>query len=639
MVPEAEPFRTENGFRHRWMEALLYLATVVKVPSKELAEPGPIILYDAQLRLLHEIDEALANGQHFLAILKSRQLGVSTIMLLMDILWMWLYPGLQGAIIGDDENTVIGFRDTITMMLETMPPGFRIDVKRHNKKLLVLANGSRAQYLIAGKRKNPDLGRSKGFNFVHASEVSGYGDQDGVKSLVDALATENPNRLYIFESTAKGFNTFYDICEDAKADPMKRMVFIGWWAKANNSIPERLMVQGRDAGPHPLFERFWSAMPVLMPKEQAMAYLIERDYGVVLTNSQWAWWRHQLTARSEQNLLQEHPWHADVAFQVTGSPFFNAVSLTSDMKVIRSPETPVTFSGYKYVVGTKYFDTQCQPVSDISEADLKIWEPPQKNGRYAIGVDVAFGRSATNDRHSIQVFRCYADKIVQVAEWATSIPETRVVAWVLAHLASNYRDCTINLEVNGPGLQVMNEMNDLRKDLQQVALHGYEVLSEAPGRPQFDYKNALAHMRWYLYHRPDTPAGGYMYNWKSNSDNKQEMLNGFRDSYSSEQLIIRSLGLLDEMKDLIQQGISINARPGKKDDRVVAAGLAIHAWKQWIRDRMLAERRTYEVERRKQEMLEATQGRVEDTIVASHFRRMAQSRHEQQVQQLLGMRR
>lgn len=628
-----DTFRTEHGFRHRWMEALLFLATQVKVPSKELVTPGPITLYDAQHRFLHEVDEGLAVGQHFFTVLKSRQLGISTIMLLMDIFWLYINKGLQGAIIGDDENTVIAFRDTITMMLESAPAKFRIPIARHNKKALILKNGSRLQYLIAGKRKNPDLGRSKGFNFVHASEVSGYGDQDGVKSLVDALATENPNRLYIFESTAKGYNTFNDMWLDCIADPTKRAIFIGWWAKHLNAIPRRLVIQGTDVGPHPKFVALWEERPELDPSEQAMAYLLEKDYGIVLTAEQWAWWRDQLTQRSMMNLLQEHPWHADVAFQVTGSAFFSGAKLGADMAAIKGGG--VTYNGYRYEVGNTYLTLKCTEVFTPEESDLRIYEPPVKGAKYAIGVDVAFGRNPNNDRHSIQIYRCYADKLVQAAEWTTNIPETKVVAWALAHLASNYRDCMINLEINGPGLQVMNEMNSLREDVKRIALHGFEVLSTSDGKPVFDHKHALEHMRWYLYHRPDTPAGGYMYNWKTNQDNKQEMLNGLRDVYSNDQLVVRALSLLEEMQHLIQSGISIGARPGKKDDRVFATGLANHAWRQWIRNGMLAEGRTFAVEQRKQAMLLAADGKVVDTIVAQHFKRMATDRRDAYLEQML----
>lgn len=626
-------FRTENGFRNRWMEALLYLTTQVKVPSKELAEPGPITLYDSQMRFLHEVDDGLMEGQNFFTVLKGRQLGISTLMLLIDILWLWMHPGLQGAVIADTDENTQTFRETITMMLETMPKGFRIPIERHNNKALRLKNGSRLMYLTAGHRKNPNLGRSKGLSFVHASEVSTYGDPDGLKSLIDAMSTENPHRFYVFESTAAGFNLFYDMVLDAKNDPTKRSIFIGWWAKSTYRIPRRMTINGQDVGPHPKFVQYWEQQPTLTDKERAMAFLMKKDYGVELSPEQWAWWRDQLSSRTETNLLQEHPWHEEVAFQYTGHKFFKAEKLAADMSVIRSGA--VSFSGYRYVVDNSFLNLRCEPVGTIAEADLRIWEPPIKGARYAMGVDVAYGRNPNNDRHAINIWRCYADKLVQVAEWATNIPETRVVAWALAHLAGSYQDIMINLEVTGPGLQVMDEVNRLRTEINYAALKYYEPTIGADGRPAFDHKYALDRARWFLYHRPDTPSGGYMHGWKSNSDNKQHMMNNMRDSYSNDQLLVRSAPLIEEMGDIIQNGVQIGARVGKKDDRVISAGLACQAWREWIRTPMMHDRRTYEVETRRQQMAIAAGGKVEHTIVAQHFTRMAKERREAALQSLL----
>mgnify|MGYP000028180950 FL=1 len=625
-MSEQPVLRTENGFRHQWLEAFLFLAQKVKVPSKELEKPGPIVLYDAQMRFLHEVDEGLAQGQHFFTVLKSRQLGISTIMLLLDIFWLYLHDGLQGAVIADEEKNTNTFRSTITMMLASMPPGFRIGIEKHNKNELVLKNGSRLQYLTAGKRANPDLGRSRGLNFVHSSETSNYGDAAGVKSLIDALATENPNRLFIFESTAKGPNLFQDMVQDAKNDPLKRAIFIGWWAKSLNRIPRRLIVNGQDAGPHPNFVRFWDVQPVLTQQEEAMAYLIRKDYGVELTDEQWAWWRWQLSERDEQNLLQEHPWHEDVAFQVTGHHFFQAKRLTDDMNRIRTVQ--VTFDGYRYLVGDHFTSLRCEKAEKLEDVELRIWESPVKGAKYVMGVDVAYGRNANNDRHCIEVFRCYADKMVQVAEWATNMPETRVVAWVLAHLAGSYRDIMINLEVSGPGLEVMTQMKLLRQDIQYAHLRHME--------PVFDHRYALDQARWYLYNRPDTPAGGYMYNWKMNSDNKQEVFNGLRDTYNTDQLVIRSPALLEEMGHLIQNGVQIGARPGKKDDRVVSSALSCHAWRHWVRLPMMQDGRTFAVETRKQQIAVEAGGKVVDNIVSTHFKRMAVARQDESLRRLLG---
>lgn len=602
-------------WQQEWIPVFLEFLKRVKIPSKELKEPGPITPYEAQYRFLRELDLGLTENQRFFVTLKARQLGISTVLLILDVFWLYMHPGLQGALVADTDENRTQFRETITQVLDNLPVGFRIKVKRHNRSGLVLANDSRLQYLVAGKGKNPDLGRSRGLNFMHATELSSWGDQDGINSLIDTLATENPNRLYICESTAKGYNVFHSIYQKAKVDPTQRAMFIGWWAKELYRIR---------AGT-PEFAYWWESNPVLSEQEQAMEALILQDYGWQLTTEQWAWWRKQSFDRSESNLLQEFPWHENVAFQVTGSPFFSIKRLNNDIGFISTSN--VSFDGYRYELGDEFALMKCEQVTKAADAELKIWEGPVTNARYAIGVDVAYGRSAVNDRHCIMVYRCFADKLVQVAEWTTSIPESRHVAWVLAHLAGSYRDCMINLEVSGPGLQVMSEIKFLRQQIVTAHLRNLQ--------PQFNAREALDQARWFLYHRMDTPGQGYMFNWKTNHDNKQEMFNAFRDGYNTDQVIIRSLPLLDEMRTLVQNGVSIQASAGKKDDRPFATGLAHYAWVHWIRFPMLTENRTYEREMAKQRELTAQGGQVVQGIIPQFFARKEAERREAEFQRFL----
>ncbi len=510
-------------------------------------------------------------------------------------------------------------------MLDSLPAGFRIKIKKHNRGSLVLVNNSRLQYLSAGKGKNPDLGRSRGLNFVHASESSSWGDQDGINSLIDSLATKNPNRLYIFESTAKGYNVFHDIHRDAKNAHAQRAMFIGWWAKEIYAITRTITIPGGEIIPNPEFERWWGAQPELSEKEQAMAMLIEEDYGIVLSEEQWAWWRERSFSRSEQNLLQEMPWHEKVAFQVTGSSFFNQTRLTDDLQFLRN--NAIAFDGYRYILGDTFLTMRCEQVYDSLSAQLKVWERPVKNARYVIGMDVAYGRSDSNDRHVVSVWRCYGDKLVQVAEWATSEPATNHSAWVLAHLAGSYRDCMINLEVSGPGMQVMDEMRFLRQQISTAHLRDLE--------PTLQAKDALDQARWFLYHRADSPGQRYVYSWRTNLDNKQSMFNGFRDAYSSEQLIVRSKGLLEEMQTLVQNGTSIGGSGRNKDDRPFAAGLACYAWTQWVRFPMLQEGRTFAVESHKQAMMLEGGTDMLSTILPTFFAKRERERQDAEFNRFL----
>lgn len=615
-VPHPGPPSAVLPWQQAWIPVFLEFLKKVAIPSKELPQPGPITPYEAQYRFLRELDEGLSLDQRMYVILKARQLGMSTIMLILDIFWLYMHPGLQGALVADTDENRTQFRQTLTQVLENLPKGFKIRVVKNNKTMIVLENGSRLQLMVAGKGKNPDLGRSRGLNFLHATELATWGDQKGIHSLMDTLATENPNRLYILESTAKGYNVFWNIHKAAKTDPVQRAVFIGWWAKETYRLKEGSAE----------YDYWWKTNPILDEQEQAMEALILQDYGWQMTTEQWAWWRKQSFDRSESNLLQEFPWHEKVAFQVTGSPFFAIKRLNEDLAFI-SGNNGVTFDAYHYDLPDQFANMTCTQVPKADMGELRIWEKPVRNARYAIGGDVAYGRSETNDRHCIEVYRCYADKLVQVAEWATSWPETRHMAWVLAHLAGSYRDCMINLEVSGPGLQVMGEMRYLRQQIATAHLRNLE--------PTFEAQGALDMARWFLYHRPDTPGQGYMYNWKTNHDNKQEMFNGFRDGYNTNQVIIRSVPLLEEMVTLVQNGTAIQASAANKDDRPFASGLAHYAWTNWIRFPMLTENRTYAIEMAKQREMAAAGHNVVQGLIPNWFAAQAKARRDAELTRLI----
>lgn len=558
-----------------WLPVFMDFLQLIKVASKEMTEPSPIEPYEAQLRFLNAICEGLDNGQHFLVCLKARQLGISTLAWALDIFWLWMHPGLQGALIFDTGDNRDIARQTISDMIASLPPGFRIPIKSHNRTALVLQNGSRLQYMAAGKKKNGSgLARSRALNFVHASEMSSWGDETGLASLVRSLAEENPNRLYIFESTALGFNLFHKMWEDAKAAPSQHTVFIGWWAKEIYRLK-----QGTAE-----FDRWWGANPVPTDEERKKCALVLAQYGHEITPEQIAWYRKQSFNASAGTLASELPWTASEAFVATGSPFFSLNRVTEDLNLLSSAK--VSFDGYRYTLGKAFTDTRIQRVEKVEDAELRIWEEPRKEGRYAIGVDGAYGRSEQADRSVVSVWRCFADKCIQVAEFATPKPEAYQTAWVLAHLAGCYRDCMINVELLGPGELIMAELKHLKS---QMAYGQLRAVAH-----EMKIADALTNARWFISHRLDaTGVGSYLYNTKTTTDEKARLFGRFRDGYNLETVLPRSIPLLSEMTTLVQNGLKIEASGRNKDDRAFAAGLAISAWTEWIRPGMSATNRTY----------------------------------------------
>jgi hypothetical protein len=101
----------------------------------------------------------------------------------------------------------------------------------------------------------------------------------------------------------------------------------------------------------------------------------------------------------------------------------------------------------------------------------------------------------------------------------------------------------------------------------------------------------------YLYRRQDSISGmpGAIHT-KSNYDVKERMLNTYRDYYERGFLVVKSRGLLDEMKGIEREGGQAPAAPGrKKDDRVISAALACIAWNDQQRTTLIARNASYDL--------------------------------------------
>ena len=217
-----------------------------------------------------------------------------------------------------------------------------------------------------------------------------------------------------------------------------------------------------------------------------------------------------------------------------------------------------------------------------------MWESPEPKGVYAIGIDPSGGGGDEANDHAIQVLRCYADRVVQVAEFQSNKPLTYQLAWVLAHLAGAYKDHVANLEVTGIGAAVMPEVRNLR----QLAERG--IIQSSPGADQI--LDMIGSVRFFLYKRVDTLGGaGNVINWKTNQDNRHMIYSELRDSLMLRRIEIRSLNLVRQMQAIVEDEGWIGAGPdtGENDDLVSALVLAHHTWVEWRRAGLIARNLTW----------------------------------------------
>ena len=545
---------------------------VLKIDSKErgLVSLGSSLL-GTQKWVLEKIITGLEEGVHDFVTLKCRQAGISTISLALDMFWLFRHKGMNGMMAVHEDTARDSFRSTLELYYASLPDAWKRPIKDHNRNQLVLTTGTKLLYRVAGTKKTGkgSLGRSSAVSFLHATEMSSWGDAEGFASLRASLAQKNPNRLYHWESTARGFeNLFYDQWCEAKEAAGSKAIFVSWWAN------EMYRIKSDDH----LYQVYYGPKGKMNAEEKAWAKEVKMLYGVEIDNEQIAWWRWLSAEQQtdESMRLQEYPWTENQAFQASGAQFFSSVELSRLYQDVNQRPAP---DFYRLNFGDNFMDTEVNN-STAKNATLKVWKNPEKQAFYVLGADPAYGSSENADSFCISVWRVWSDHAEQVAEFADYSITTSQFAWAIAYLAGAYGPCTFNLEVSGPGHAVLNEILNMRKE---------RSMGLAQARPVL--KDVLGSMRDFLYRKYDSISGapGAIHT-QTNYQMKERMMNTFRDYVERKMATPVSRELVSEMTAIQRIAGSAPAAPDhRKDDRVIAAALAILAWNDQVRTKLMTQ--------------------------------------------------
>jgi hypothetical protein len=542
----------------------------VRIPSRDegLVAFRP---FGTQTYLIREILTGLEQGVREFLILKPRQVGASTVLMIFTLFWMLKHAGLQGALVTETDKTKEYLRGSFAKIAETLPTKYTYPTRANNRYGIQWAHGSRLVYETAGIRKNTGLGKGRGLSFLHATEVSEWGDPEGIDSLRAALSQRHPAACYLWESTAQGFNFFWEMYQDFDRAESLRAIFVPWWRHELYRLePARDAMQAR------LFEVYWDGG--LTPDEIAWQEQITRRWAYTVAPEQWAWYRWYLAekARSMLTMHQNYPTLPEHAFQASGGGFIDdGTAFRLRATLDRSPEP----AAYRYEFGGTIEASQLVE-TDPALAHLLVWETPRDGEVYVVAADPAFGANSASDRAVVQVWRATRRTLTQVAEYCSTDLPLHQFAWVVLHLAGSYyrhpgRSHLI-LELNGPGRAALQE-------IQRVMWYGYG--SQVPAAIQ----NVLGAIQHYIYRKPDSLSGtGGAYQWLTTAQTKKLIMEKLRDALLLEtRLVIRSRGLVGELTALRRDGDKVVSVGRAHDDRAITLAMAIECWSERILPEML----------------------------------------------------
>src|ERR1019366_3103149 len=92
----------------RWLTLFREFAKDVRISSKEVSsadERGTKLeLWSSQKIFLDQVGQGIDDGIRVFNCLKSRQLGCTTVSLLVDVFWLAMHPNLSAALVTDSEK-------------------------------------------------------------------------------------------------------------------------------------------------------------------------------------------------------------------------------------------------------------------------------------------------------------------------------------------------------------------------------------------------------------------------------------------------------------------------------------------------------------------------------------------------------
>ncbi|MBI3131463.1 MAG: hypothetical protein HYZ13_09070 [Acidobacteria bacterium] len=282
-------------------------------------------------------------------IVKPRQLGFSTFIAGLFFFDGFLEPGRITVVLTHKSELSQELLRTYGTFLEGLPDELRHAVRRVSDSKYQLELEFKAgsdddppsRFVIATEAGEPWRGGV--IHNLHASEAAWYKDWAAFKaSFVQAVPKEGN---VVFETTANGFNPYYQEVQDALAGVSDyRVVFYAWYK-------------------HPEYRRFWDPERHDLPSPEERQVMAE--FALDLEQLAWRRWKQ---GELRGLYLQEYPETLMGAFLTSGRPIFDLAAVTRGLeraKQVPPPTTPRT--------------------------GVRIWEAPIPGELYLLSSDVSEG--------------------------------------------------------------------------------------------------------------------------------------------------------------------------------------------------------------------------------------------------------
>jgi len=525
--------------------------------------------FDSQMRLVSKWNDSMASGQPLrLLVPKSRRHGISQVVSGLMYRYVRTLKNQMGLVVAHEDPaskeifSKYRYYHKYDPYAPTLERGSVNEMKfeRSGGSILVRTAGSSKQGIAHGF----------GFHVVHFSESAFYqgtNPYDLISGILTAMPVISQSwTACIMESTGNGQSgMFYDLCMEAHDDPGSsewELLFLPWTERDD---------AWRNFCDHHTVKKC-CCDKALSGRDKFLASMDDDERLLAEVNGadpfQLNWRRH--TYRNEikafspserrRKFRQEHPLDLFEAFQASGGSVFDADRISPLLMKAKDPVWRGEIEGRTAMFAgsekKRVFDTPAPHMRSRADGALSIWEYPEVEDSYSIGIDLAQG-AIKGDFHVMVVFNRNKRRIV--ARYRTRGVSPMRMVEVARLLSRFYCNAIICPEVNF--------------------------------FPQFTEILADTDREKFLYWRKDpsrtSAAGEYQkaYGWRTTPGTKRNLVTMLQDKLESEPGLFTDSQLLREML-IFREKISdqsgevkyVGATGGDRshDDVVIAAGLALY---------------------------------------------------------------
>ena len=473
--------------------------------------------------------------RHFIAnkrprniILKSRQLGFSTLITLWILDYILFSPNKDGLAIAHTREEMSNIFDKkAKFAILNLPDDLRnlINFKQNSKSKLQIAfkDSSVSTFGVSTS------GRSGCYQYVHISEFGKLAKAypQRAEEVITGTFPAVPFDGEIFiESTAEGaVGRYYEMFMEAMENKARGVEgvfqvefyphFYNWTWDDDEMALRKDIISVADMQPNndinwPEYQKLHS----LTDKEMSFYYLTWISVG-----------------KDINRLNQEYPTTIDEAFISTGKPYFSARKVVECIAKSAEPET---------------FDAIEGEIVDMYNGPLMVYEKPEPNKSYVIGGDVAEGLS-TGDYSTLTCIEVATRKICAI--YRGHVPPDEFYR-VCSTLGKFYNNALLAIEVNKDGLWVNNEL-------------------ERSGYNNLYYRQKLDDV---------TKQMTKQFGWRTARDTRDSMLSEMLSVFSS--MEFTCLPLLKEMMAFVRNSRGRpEAMAGNHDDLIISTAIAFQVRK------------------------------------------------------------